>query len=584
MEALLKNIVLDSLNQYIYPNAIFFAERLFTEFPSLVNLHTLANAYFVSGDVATAYRLLRHHHPFTQLASPQDPVNAAWKCSYLLGVCCAQAGQYQECESLMKELTPRDAGVLYWLGVCARRQSLAWASNCFVQSVQLNPFMFASYEQGMQYLAAFQQNPYETPLNSGFQTSSGLDDAPFTIANTLPPAPLQPSAAPATADVGPRTRISPVPSKRPASATAAPPGAPIASGVHARSVIPVDFDASKQVMSLLASFARAFCLLYSYRTADALKYLTSPQMPQRNSGWVIACTALAAFHGGNIGEAVTHFKRLRDIEPWRLNDPSLVYFSTALWHQKQEAALAQLAQTLIEAMPLSPITLSVAGNAYSLARDSKLAITMFQRAAQQDRFFAYAMVLRGHEHLVLDQVSEAEACFQEAIRCDSRLYNAYAGLGDLHFRQEQDDKARSYFDHAIHINPLPSVMNRHASTFQRAQASQEMLQQALGMYEAILSKNPKNFTALHSHAAILLRLNRNEAALQELEKMRVECPDEAMVFITLGKCLGRLDQPAKAVQAYHHAMDLDSRRTAYIKGCLDRLAAGNKNNGEEEDI
>ena len=148
-------------------------------------------------------------------------------------------------------------------------------------------------------------------------------------------------------------------------------------------------------------------------------------------------------------------------EPWRLYEPALVYYSTALWHQKESYELGSLAQRLIGARPLSSITLSVVGNSYSRQRDSATALMFLERATQADRTHAYAHTLRGYELLDANDRVRAEASFKEALRYDQRQYMAIAGLGECFSRSEEMDNAVTYFRLATTINPLPTDQAEH---------------------------------------------------------------------------------------------------------------------------
>ncbi len=66
----------------------------------------------------------------------------------------------------------------------------------------------------------------------------------------------------------------------------------------------------------------------------------------------------------------------------------------------------------------------VLGNLSSLQREHAAAISLFQRATQLDASCAYAFTLLGHEHLAVEDLDRALACYRCAQRLDSRHYNA----------------------------------------------------------------------------------------------------------------------------------------------------------------
>lgn len=67
----------------------------------------------------------------------------------------------------------------------------------------------------------------------------------------------------------------------------------------------------------------------------------------------------------------------------------------------------------------------MAGNCFSLQREHDIAIKFFQRAIQVNPGFAYAYTLLGHEFVLTEELEKALACFRNAIRVNTRHYNAW---------------------------------------------------------------------------------------------------------------------------------------------------------------
>nr|CCC94103.1 conserved hypothetical protein [Trypanosoma congolense IL3000] len=536
----LREAVSDSLASYMYPNAIFCAERLYALEPTHESLHTLAHCYVTSGDAGTAYRLLRSHYPSlaTSSGAPGSSgtgeASAKWRCRYLFGVTCVMSQRYAEGECVFDEIDPQCcfSEVQYWLGICRRRLRHGNASDAFARSATLDPLNFTAYEEYLKVSEAPEEDIcriYSDPImqtpaakDRGYRAASGAADQ----------------------------------SHEKSSAT------------------PIKQVRRESVRQYLSSFATAVLMQRKYMCKEVQAMLRQDQFPEHGSGWAQGALAMAYFHDGDVENAAKEFVRLRQVAPWRLADPQLVYYSTALWQRKDKGALGSLSQTLINEMPVSPITLCVAANAYSLLKESKEALCMLDRAVQLDPEFAYAHTLRGYELLHLDRKHDAIESFQKAILIDSNHYNAYAGLGELFFRNENILKARNYFQQAIGINPLPSIMNRCAATYHRRNTSRESLLEALRIYEAAIKRHPTNLGARHQRAEVLIRLGHYHEAREVLLGMTKECPDEAMLYVTLAKCVHLMGMPGKAVQYYHAAMDLDPRRVGYIKNCLERISMG----------
>ncbi|KAH9578134.1 hypothetical protein LSM04_005823 [Trypanosoma melophagium] len=548
----LKDVIQESLAKYMYANAIFSAERLYALVPTYESLHLLAHCHVTSGDAGTAYRLLRVHYPFklpnttntttttnstTSSSSGRTggsvesktltDASSQWKCQYLLGVTCGMTQRYMEGERILGELDQKRScsEVQYWLGICRRHLHQRNASEAFAKSVLLDPLNFAAYEEHVK--TARPPRKAVSRMYAGAILMNGTDRTTRDFISEI-------------ARSGGERNVK-------------------------REAVRVHFS----------YFALVTSYLWNYQCKDAKNVLQNERFPERESGWALGALAMAYFHDGDVENSTKEFARMRQLAPWRLEDPVLVYYSTALWQRKEMGLLGSLSQTLINEMPVSPITLCVVANTYSLVKESNEALCMLNRAVQVDREFAYAHTLRGYELLYLDRKSEAEEAFQTAILIDGKHYNAYAGLGELYFRSENVQKARSYFQQAIDINPLPTIMNRYAATYHRRDASKQNLKEALRIYDSAIERHPTNLGARHQRAEVLVRLGSLNEAHQELLRMTEECPDEAMLYVTLAKCVHMMGLTGQAVHYYHAAMDLDPRRVGYIKSCLERLAMGN---------
>lgn len=549
----LRDAVQESLAKYLYANAIFCAERLYALTLTHESLHTLAHCYVTSGDAGTAYRLLKFHYPFLSRATAtsaavtrsttaadrpgsssgggsEAEAAARWNCQYLFGVTCGMTQRYMEGQRVLGELEKQrpSSEVQHWLGVCRRRLRSGNADEAFARSVILDPLNFSAFEEHMKSA--------RTP---------------------------RPDVRRMYTDATPATEVE--------------------SGVRRSSYGSVSNNnsggAKKQlkreaVRQYLAPFAFATFLQQTYRSQEARALLQKEHFSERDPEWACRTLAMTYFHDGDVENSAKEFARLRQIAPWRLADPALVYYSTALWQRKDVGTLGSLSQLLINEMPNSPITLCVVANTYSLVKESKEALCMLSRAVQVDADFVYAHTLRGYELLYLERMDEAVNAFHEAILIDGNHYNAYAGLGELYFRKEDVQQARNYFQQAISINPLPTIMNRYAATYHRRDATKESLNEALRIYKSAIQRHPNNLGARHQHAEVLIRLGRFHEAHEELLQLTQECPAEAMLYVTLAKCLHLMGILGQAVQYYHTAMDLDPRRAGYIKSCLERLSIG----------
>ena len=76
-------------------------------------------------------------------------------------------------------------------------------------------------------------------------------------------------------------------------------------------------------------------------------------------------------------------------------------------------------------------------NAVSAQRDHTRALLYLKRALQLDPACVYALSLRGHELVAINDLDGAAEAFREATRVNPRHYNAWYGLGTVFFKQQR---------------------------------------------------------------------------------------------------------------------------------------------------
>ena len=142
-------------------------------------------------------------------------------------------------------------------------------------------------------------------------------------------------------------------------------------------------------------------------------------------------------------EAVKIYEKMRKVEPYRLE--GLEYYSTCLWHLKDQHALIYLSNQALQKSLFAPETWCVVGNCYSLQREHETAIKFFGRAIQLNQNFAYAHTLCGHEFVANEDYDSGKKCYQAALKADQSHYNAWWGLGNISYKQEKFPEAHQYF-------------------------------------------------------------------------------------------------------------------------------------------
>jgi anaphase-promoting complex subunit 3 len=166
-----------------------------------------------------------------------------------------------------------------------------------------------------------------------------------------------------------------------------------------------------------------------YRSRDALELFRELPSEQINTGWVQHQMGKAYFEMSDYQNAHRALQIMRRVEPHRIR--GLDILSTTLWQLKKEVELSDLAQHAVAFDRMAPESWFVVGNCFSLQKEHETAITFFRRSIQLNPSYTYAHTLCGHEFTSNEDFEKAISCYRDAIRVDSRHYNAWYGLGAI---------------------------------------------------------------------------------------------------------------------------------------------------------
>ena len=311
-------------------------------------------------------------------------------------------------------------------------------------------------------------------------------------------------------------------------------------------------DAIYVLLSSLRTLAIGTYATTRFDTNLALKTFRSLPSAQRETPHVLAQLGRAHYEAANYPDAAEAFARCLKLQPSRVKDMEV--YSTVLWHQKNDAALAFLCHSLRSTAPSDPETWVAVGNAFSLAREHDSAIAAFRRATQIAPQFAYAWALMGHEYIANEDFDAALSSFRHAVFHDRRGFGGWYGLGKCYERIGKLEEAERHYRIASSINPsnatllvcvgvvLEKLRNRPA---------------ALGLYAQALELAPGSALARFKKARVLMLLRCYEEALVELEVLRGVAGEEANVWFLLGKCYKGLGMRGEGVGAFTRAVGLD---------------------------
>jgi len=116
------------------------------------------------------------------------------------------------------------------------------------------------------------------------------------------------------------------------------------------------------------------------------------------------------------------FEFLHDSFPW-LVIGYFDYYSTVLWHLKDERALASISSLLIDCLPDRRVTWIALGNYYSLRKEHSSSLACFNKALKIDPTCSYAYILSGHDNIAAENYDEAVQSFTKAMQLDPQDSN-----------------------------------------------------------------------------------------------------------------------------------------------------------------
>ncbi|KXS95175.1 hypothetical protein AC578_11155 [Pseudocercospora eumusae] len=338
--------------------------------------------------------------------------------------------------------------------------------------------------------------------------------------------------------------------------------------------------AEKQAMSLLLDSFRQLALganaASKFDLQDAITYFRTLPTGQRETPWVLAQLGKVYYEQAEYRQAEDCFDRLIKMQPSRIEDMEI--YSTVLWHLKKESTLAFLCRVLRDNHFDAPQTWVAVGNAFSLSREHDQAISAFRRATQLDDKFAYAWTLMGHEYIANEAFDAALSCFRRAVAADRRLYNGWFGLGKCFQQMGKLEEAERHYRIAASINPSnPTLLVCIGVVLERLRNKKG----ALANYSKALELAPGQALARFKKARVLMHMKYYDEALDELQTLRDQAPDEANVWFLLGKCHKGLQDRAEALRAFTTALNLDAKAAPFIKEAMEALDEDDEDSDEE---
>ncbi len=315
-----------------------------------------------------------------------------------------------------------------------------------------------------------------------------------------------------------------------------------------------EFEGLQWLLDLFLKLGSGYFALSHFQCQDALKMFNSITTSQRETPWVLAQIGRAHYEQTSYLEAEKIFTRMKSMSPSRLED--MEFYSTILWHLKNDVDLAFLAHELIELDRNSPQAWCAVGNSFSLQRDHDQALKCFKRATQLDPTFAYAFTLQGHEHIANEEYDKAMSAYRAAITAENRHYYAWYGLGRVFEKQGKYAVAEHHYRTAASINPTNAVLVTCIGVVLEKQKNPRA---ALVQYSHACILAEKSALSRFKKARVLMALQEPERALVELKVLKDIAPDEANVHFLLGRVYKVLRQKGDAIKHFTMALNLDPK-------------------------
>jgi anaphase-promoting complex subunit 3 len=204
-------------------------------------------------------------------------------------------------------------------------------------------------------------------------------------------------------------------------------------------------------------------------------------------------------------QAKETFAELLKRWPTRLQGIDL--YSTVLWHLRDRDALQALAHSTVRLHGHAPISLCVVANSCSLRNDHETALKYLAAATAKDPSYVYAHTLAGHEALAIGDFDQAIQNFRQALKIDSRHYNALYGLGTVFLKQECLDVAESHFLKALELNKYSAVLFCYLGMVQHGL---KRFESAIDTLNKASELDPANPQAMYQRALVYISVGKLE--------------------------------------------------------------------------
>lgn len=189
------------------------------------------------------------------------------------------------------------------------------------------------------------------------------------------------------------------------------------------------------------------------------------------------------------------------------------------------------------------------------------------KAIEIDKYNAPGYFIKGFALLEQDDTAKAIFNLQQATQNDPEYYDAFVMLGHI-FQIKGDPIAGNYLKTAVRIRPTSVEARYHYGMWLQ---EQEMIEDALIQYDAILQIDPRNKNAWYNIGYVnLVFLQNFQTAVEKFSKAIEYDPQYAEAWYNRGLAYEQLGQFDKARSDYKKALQIIDNYDKAIEG-LNRI-------------
>ena len=184
-----------------------------------------------------------------------------------------------------------------------------------------------------------------------------------------------------------------------------------------------------------------------------------------------------------------------------------------------------------------------------------------------------ATLTRARSRMDRGDYDAALALFQEVLRDNPKLPDAWVGVGDVQSNLQQWEQAESAYANAVGLDN--QNFDAHFGRGKALQVLNRLLDAIRSYHRALLIK-PDDFDANLNMATAYLQLDQADSAITYAEKAVKLRPDSGPARINLGVAYERAKRPGDAVTQYEMAAELMEPTPQLLMNLLNAYAQGKR--------